>query len=126
MKKILLLLVSLTLYLFSAQGLAKNGDVYYCEMKSFSSMSPSGFENYATNNFKFKFEKDKIVFDDKFEPSFATRELLLTFGDGENLTFARSSDDDVPQFVVFASGDLFFSYGNYYAVFTVIAECDKF
>ena len=30
MKKILLLLVSLTLYLFSAQGLAKNGDVLQC------------------------------------------------------------------------------------------------
>ena len=123
MKKLFLLLL---ISFLSLNSLAKVGDVYYCETKSYSSMSPTrGFENYATNNFKFKFEKDTIVFDNKFEPS-PMKELPITFGDGRDLTVARSSEYDMPEFVVYSYGDLFYSYGGIVGVFTVIAECDMF
>jgi len=123
MKKLLLLLI---LSILSTQSFAKVEGVYYCETKSYSALSQRGFENYYTNNFKFKFEKDKFIFDSKFEPSFAERELPITFYGEKHFTIARSSNNHKPQYAIFSNGDFVYSYGSDGVVFTVIAVCDTF
>jgi hypothetical protein len=124
MRKLLILLI---LSFLSLNSLAKIGDVYFCETKSYSLMSLEleALGNYETNNFKFKFMKNKIVFDDKFEPSFASRELPITFGD-EEYFIARSPHNDMPEYAIYSYGDFYFSLGRGGGVFTVVAECDTF
>ena len=122
MKKLLLLLI---LSFLSLNSLAKVGDVYYCVTKSYSSINLEGIHNFETNNFKFKFMKNKIVFDDEFEPLFAYRELPITFGD-EEYFIARSPHNDMPEYAIYSYGDFYFSLGRGGGVFTVVAECDTF
>ena len=125
MKKLTLLLFSLLLFFFSSQGLANNGDVYYCEMKSFTSMS-SYYESYDVKNFKFKWDNNNLIFSDDFI-SISKKKLVLMPYPSDSVFTARSPDD------VFFLESLFYVYGNFLyslnstnAVFTVIAECDKF
>ena len=109
MKKLLLLLI---LSFLSLNSIAKNGDVYYCVTKSYSSINLEGIYNYETNNFKFEFMKNKLIFDDKF-PLFASRELSIIFGDDEYF-HARSSDiNAMPQFAIYSyGGEFVYSWGG--------------
>ena len=123
MKKLLLLLI---LSFLSLNSMAKNGDVYYCVTKSYSSINLEGIYNYETNNFKFKFMKNKLIFDDKFEPIFASRELSIIFGDDEYF-IARSSDiTDMPEFAIYSYGEFVYSWGGGGQIYTVVAKCDTF
>jgi hypothetical protein len=60
MKKLLLLLI---LSFFSAQSIAKIGDVYYCNMTKFVGVLPDKpVVNYKLETFKFKWTEDSMVF----------------------------------------------------------------
>ena len=124
MKKLLLLLL---LSFLSTQSLAKVGDVYYCVMKNYSSMSNRGIEIYDINNFKFKREKEKLIFDDRFIP-ISDKEIPITFsGEGTDFLFmAQSSNSGRFESVVYSNGKFHYSLTSSNAVFSVVAECDVF
>ena len=134
MKKLLLLLI---LSFCSAQSFAKDGDVYYCEMKSYSSTSNSFqvnyeyfYETYDVNNFKFKWDNNNLIFSDSFISISRKKLVLLPDGGTSDSIFSAQTSD-----AYFASEieSVFYSNGNFYysmvspsAVFSVVAKCDKF
>jgi len=58
MKKTLLTLI---FFLFSTQGFAKVGDVYYCEMTQAIELKEGKLINYIPQKFKFTVESENII-----------------------------------------------------------------
>ena len=118
MKKLLLLLL---LTFLSTQGLTDVGDVYYCEMKSYSSMSLNGQENYELEIFKFKWGEGKLFFDDT-TPFNISDEIIIK--SKSYSSFTASSYNEVVTLT--GRGNFYFSRVVPIAIFSVVAKCDKF
>ena len=58
MKKTLLVLI---FFLFSTQGFAKIGDVYYCEMTQAIELKEGRLINYIPQKFKFTIDSDNMI-----------------------------------------------------------------
>ena len=97
MKKKLLTLIFL---LFSTQGFAKVGDVYYCEMTQAIELKEGKLINYIPQKFKFTVESENII---RF---------------GLDANYFRGSAFEVKEFTENGEqfyGDNFeYSYGNFY------------
>ena len=87
-------------------------------------MSELGQENYELENFKFKWEKDKIIINEKFLNS--STDLFLQETSGDYDWFFAQSKNGNPKAVAFMPPNFYFSFTTPWGIFSIVAECNKF
>jgi len=85
-------------------------------------MTKWGQENNELKNFKFKWEKDKIIIEERFYKSPTVLYVRESFPD----SFFVQTKNGNPEAVVFSPPNFYYSATTYLGIFSIVAECNKF
>tara|TARA_R110000823_G_C15774741_1_gene484446 strand:- start:114 stop:479 length:366 start_codon:yes stop_codon:yes gene_type:complete len=121
MKKLLI-----TLLLISPFSFADWGDVYYCQMTSFSTLSLEGKRtDRILENVQFKLDKTKNAMVFGSSGYFTNHEMKLKPGNHWPSIETWFSDDQFDH-AFFEKGKFLYSYTGKAGLSTIHANCDKF
>ena len=123
MNKLFLLLI---LSFFSAQSIAKIGDVYYCNMTKFVGVfADEPVVNYKLETFKFKWTEDSIVFSGN--GYLGNDEVPITHQMNATTEIEFFANDILNMMATFANGTLYIVHRSHPLGFqAIVADCSAF